>query len=88
MTTRKEETLDINDIPEREWQEVEADRLPTDILIAELQKRGYIVTDGTHYDEATGLLKFEGTDGTYFFDPETHKNVSAKVAYERASGGW
>lgn len=87
MNTRKEETLDINNVPDEVWQEVEANRLDTKILVSELQRRGFVVEDRTEYDDATGLLKWTGTD-TYYFDAVTHKMVGADEAYKRASGGW
>lgn len=77
----------INDVPLEVIQEVEASNLPTNILKAELQGRGYIVEDHTAYDEATGLLKWKG-ETPYYFDTETRKQVSAEEAYKRASGGW
>lgn len=84
MKTREEETFDINDVPAEVFQEVEAARLSTETLVAELKSRGYTVEPSVaHYDEATGLytngIKYWTTDG---------KEVPAAEAYKRASGGW
>ena len=78
---------DINEVPLEVVQEAEAFGLPTEVLAKELRSRGFIVTDNTEYDEATGLLKFTGT-GEYYFDPESHKLVSNEEAYKRATNGW
>ena len=76
----------MESIPEV-FQEVEASGLPTEILKSELERRGFIVSDNTEYDEATGLLKWTGNEN-YYFDTTTHKMVDNQEAYRRASGGW
>lgn len=80
-------TPDINEVPLEVVQEAEAFGLPTATLVKELQSRGYLVTDNTEYDEATGLLKWKGED-TYYFSNETHKMVTNEEAYKRATNGW
>ena len=95
MKTRKDVTLaepDMNDPAvkaevEQAHLEYAAFTLPTDVLKSELQKRGFIVEDNTHYDEATGLLKWNG-EPDYFFSTDTRHMVSNEEAYKRASGGW
>lgn len=83
----------INDVPEQVWQEVEAGKLPTDILKAEIERRGFIVKRPLSspvnipvfsYDEATGCM----TDGKQYFDAESGNEITPAEAYERASGGW
>ena len=77
--------VNINEVPDNVWQEVEASRLPLDVLISELDNRGYTVEPKIiRYDEATGLM----TDGTKYFDKDTGKEVASDEAYKRASGGW
>ena len=86
------ESFDINDVPAEVFQEIEAERLPTDILVAEVEKRGLIVkrplsspvTPRMEYNEATGTM----TDGNRHYDVDTGKEVTPAEAYERASGGW
>lgn len=78
---------DINEVPLEVVQEAEAFGLPTEVLAKELRSRGFIVTDNTEYDEATGLLKWKG-EATHYFFPDTHKMATQEEAYKRASGGW
>ena len=84
MKTRKEEPFDINEVPAEVFQEVEAASLPTEVMTAELKKRGFTVEPSVaHYDEATGLF----TNGSQWWT-EDGKEVTAEEAYKRASGGW
>ena len=86
------ESFDINDVPEEVFQEIEAGSIPTDILVAEVEKRGLIVkrplsspvTPKMEYNEATGTM----TDGNRHYDVDTGREVTPAEAYERASGGW
>lgn len=97
MKTREDVTLaqpDLNDPAvqaemEQAHLEYQAYTLPDHNLIKELQSRGYIVTDNTEYDEATGLMKWKGDMPFYFTnDSDTRRLVDNGEAYKRASGGW